>query len=365
MARYVEIDSLEAFDNAGAHATLVIQELDLTGRTAALLERGGDGLVLLGCRLDAAALAHVQATGGLVFPPMPALPFRPYRAALYTPDELMVGYRRGHRASFLTDTADAAIYNRYKSTGDCLVESLAQRLHDLSIDDAVAELIERRSVVGIMGGHGMKRTEPAYAEVVRLARALTRRGFFVVTGGGPGAMEAGNLGAWLAPHDDDRLERALGILAAAAKYTDDPWLDTAYEARNDEPGGDSLAIPTWFYGHEPTNLFAGHVAKYFSNSLREDGLLAISTHGVVFAPGSAGTVQEIFQDAAQNHYGTFDVVSPMVLLNRDYWTTARPVLPLLKALSAGRRYAERIALVDGWSEAVDRIAAWPPVPYGG
>ena len=35
------------------------------------------------------------------------------------------------------------------------------------------------------------------------------------------------------------------------------------------------------------------MAKYFSNSLREDGLLAIATHGVVYAPGSAGTTQDV------------------------------------------------------------------------
>ncbi len=52
------------------------------------------------------------------------------------------------------------------------------------------------------------------------------------------------------------------------------------------------------------------------------GLLAIATHGVVFAPGSAGTIQEIFQDAAQNHYASFGPPSPMMLLGVDYWTRA-------------------------------------------
>ena len=53
--------------------------------------------------------------------------------------------------------------------------------------------------------------------------------------------------------------------------------------------GPSLAVPTWFYGHEPSNLFASHIAKYFSNSIREDTLLAVALYGIVFAPGSAGT----------------------------------------------------------------------------
>ena len=93
-------------------------------------------------------------------------------------------------------------------------------------------------------------------------------------------------------------------------------------------GKENLAIPTWFYGHEPSNLFATAIAKYFSNSLREDGLLAISLHGIVFAPGSAGTRQEIFQDATQNHYGTFDYFSPMVFLDKDFYTNQTTLFPI-------------------------------------
>ena len=37
-----------------------------------------------------------------------------------------------------------------------------------------------------------------YANVVWLSYKLARKGFLVATGGGPGAMEAGNLGAYLA-----------------------------------------------------------------------------------------------------------------------------------------------------------------------
>ena len=40
-------------------------------------------------------------------------------------------------------------------------------------------------------------------------------------------------------------------------------------------------------------------------------------------------------DAAQNHYVTFGVVSPMVFLGTHYWTREKPVYPLLTALAAG------------------------------
>src|SRR5690606_38756 len=98
--------------------------------------------------------------------------------------------------------------------------------------------------------------------------------------------------------------------------------------------GESLAIPTWFYGHEPPTPLATSIAKYFSNSLREDGLLAVAADGVVFAPGRAGTIQEVFQDAAQNYYRVHhDRFSPMVFLDHEgCWTDTFPVGPILETL---------------------------------
>lgn len=98
--------------------------------------------------------------------------------------------------------------------------------------------------------------------------------------------------------------------------------------------GESLAVPTWFYGHEPPTPFATHIAKYFSNSLREDGLLAVAIDGVVFAPGWAGTMQEVFQEAAQNYYRVFhDRFSPMAFYDHGgCWTDTFPVGPLLQTL---------------------------------
>ena len=52
------------------------------------------------------------------------------------------------------------------------------------------------------------------------------------------------------------------------------------------PGGESLAIPSWVIAGEPISQFASHIAKYFSNSIREDGMLAVATAGIVFAPGA-------------------------------------------------------------------------------
>jgi len=123
----------------------------------------------------------------------------------------------------------------------------------------------------------------------------------------------------------------------------------------------SLGVPTWFYGHEPPNPFATHVAKYFENSVREEGLLAIATHGVIFAPGNAGTVQEIFQDACQNYYTTMGPASPMVLLGTRYWnpgsskpdsSDTKPVWPLLAQLGAEKGFGHLLRITDDLDEIV-------------
>ena len=285
----------------------------------------------------------------------------------------MGGYRRGRADTFTTQTLDSEIYhhyNRYRRQKQPtpIMETLAQRLHDHAIDDALSDLLhdgeEERRVVGVMGGHAMRRDDDNYRTVAHVSWRLARAGLFVATGGGPGAMEAANLGAWMSPWSEAELDEAVAMLRSAPTYDDPGWFDSAFMVRDRWlEGAESLAIPTWFYGHEPSNIFSTHLAKYFAKSLREDGLLALATWGIVFAPGSAGTIQEIFQDAAQNHYGTFRVVSPMVFLGERYWREERPVYPLLKQLAEGRKYASMLTISDDLDEIVAFVLAHPPEPF--
>jgi len=176
-------------------------------------------------------------------------------------------------------------------------------------------------------------------------------------------MEAANLGAWLAPHPDESLDEALDLLSAELDYARADAYLRAGQAVLDRftDGAESLAVPTWFYGHEPTNQFATHVAKYFANSIREDGLLAIATRGVVFSPGAAGTTQEVFQDATQNHYAVFGTASPMVFLDTTFWNETLPAEPLLRTLAGDRPYASLIGSVDTAAEAIAFLREHPTI----
>ncbi|MEO5921993.1 MAG: Rossmann fold nucleotide-binding protein [Pseudolysinimonas sp.] len=317
-----------------------------------------------------------------------APPFDHDRREVYSADELFAGFDPARPESF-GETRDFASFRWFVATGRGTPmdagEAVQRAVHDANVTFDLGGIIAGRRVVGVMGGHQLPRDSDDYRRVADLARDLARRGMLVCTGGGPGAMEASHLGATLSQHPDAALAEAIAVLSAVPRMPDllgilgpdgtpDPalvraageWFAPAWVASRAIAGSvASLSIPTWHYGHEPTTPFATHIAKLFQNSIREDGLLTIARQGIVFTRGSAGTLQEVFQDAQQNFYATHpDYFSPMVFLGRDYWTQAMPVGPLLDALFATaapevRAEAERLMLfTDDIVEAADHLDAF-------
>lgn len=354
--RIHELETLEAFDQAIADGLTGLgrwhlQSLDLTERAHVLSRIDVAGGVFLGCRFAAGDVAggevDVRRRGGLVFPTVPDVPVDPYRSSLYSPDDLYANLASGYAG-----TPDATAY-AWSLSDRTLDRTLAAALHDHAINDALEEFTEDRQLVGVLGGHQLGRDEPGYRAAAELGRALAGE-FTVATGGGPGAMEAANLGAWLANAPEEALVDALNVLAVAPAYTDvTAWAEAAFEVRRRWPAGtESLGIPTWFYGHEPPNALASSIAKYFSNATREDVLLKTCRNGLVFLPGAAGTVQEIFQAACANYYSEPDGVIPMILVGREHWTEQVAVWELLGCLAEGRSFAASLDLVDSPQEVL-------------
>lgn len=84
--------------------------------------------------------------------------------------------------------------------------------------------------------------------------------------------------------------------------------------------------------------------KMFENSLREEGLLAIAKGGIIYSPGSAGTIREIFQDLTQNHYETYGYASPMIFLGTKFRTEERPIYPLIRAMIDEKKLNQALSL---------------------
>ena len=363
------------------------KELEVTGNGCRF-----EHCLFMGCRFTKEMKAQIDGTN-LVFSHID-VPFNAFRNTLYTAETLYEGYELGNPDSY-KDCFDNKVYQHYLCMGKTATdvkETLARTLHDRAISDSVHELLsqyDERRIIGIMGGHGLLRTDKTYRKIVYISKQLTELGYLMVSGGGPGAMEATHLGAWMAGRTEDDVEQALKILSIAPSYKDREWLDTAMrvidsfrsegvqECRsvegltpNPSPKGEgsscnpsslishlssqsaSLGIPTWLYGHEPATPFATHIAKYFENAIREDSILTIAKGGIIYSPGSAGTMQEIFQDAVQNHYLSFGYASPMIFLGTDYWTKEIPVYPLLQQLMQNGRYKNLILSIGDEIEEI-------------
>ena len=361
-----DADALRSALDAGALEHVAVQSLDLAPFAHRLREVSVAGTIFMGCRAAPELFSSLMERGALVFPALPGVPYDQYPSGLYTVDALFADFDVDDPCTYC-NTLDARIYAHWQKTGGAAAssihETLARRLHDHAITDALDELVGGQKVVAIMGGHSMSRGSDSYRAVAEMSGELARRGYLMASGGGPGAMEATHLGVYFADRAGD-LDEALSMLAEAPKYDHRDWLSAAMRVRARFPNESirtSVGIPTWFYGHEPPNAFASHVAKYFANSVREEGLVTIATHGILFAPGKAGTVQEIFQDAAQNHYGTVEgKISPMALFGVDYWTQTYPVKALLDRLSNGRPYSEMMVVDDDPNRLVQFIVDNPP-----
>jgi predicted Rossmann-fold nucleotide-binding protein len=275
---------------------------------------------------------------------------KPAPGRLYNANDLLDGFNPWDPVGY-TLTWDFSIFRQFVLDGGPVPPSLAVRTvqanHDAVIADALRQFLKdvRRPLVGFMGGHSVLRDSSAYADIARLARDLAKQEFLLVTGGGPGVMEAAHLGVAFSRSPDDALDAAIKSISRVPDFPNldalfEPdgsvkagklkkiteardWLRVALEVRATAPAilPLSLAIPTWLYGAEPTMPFATHYAKYYQNSIREEALVNNSRAGIIYGQGGGGTMREIFQDVERNFYAPeVKDITPMIFFSAArYW----------------------------------------------
>src|ERR1700712_2455713 len=141
-------------------------------------------------------------------------------------------------------------------------------------------LAELGPAIGVFGSARTAPDDPFYAVGEQLGRALSEAGYAVITGGGPGAMEAANKGASQAGGTSVGLGIELPFEAGLNE-----WVDVGINFR-------------YFFARK--TMFV----KY--------------SQGFVVLPGGLGTLDELFE--ALTLVQTQKVTSfPLVLLGTDYW----------------------------------------------
>ncbi|ACQ81173.1 conserved hypothetical protein [Beutenbergia cavernae DSM 12333] len=134
--------------------------------------------------------------------------------------------------------------------------------------------------VSVFGSARIKAGEPEYELAEQVARELVRAGYAVITGGGPGLMEAANRGA----HEEGGTSVGLGIELPFEQGMNE-WVDLGVDFR-------------YFFARK--TMFV----KY--------------AEGFIVLPGGFGTFDELFE--AMTLVQTKKVRGfPIVLVGTDYW----------------------------------------------
>src|ERR1700747_988300 len=134
--------------------------------------------------------------------------------------------------------------------------------------------------VTVFGSARIQRDDPHYELAMKMGAAIARLGFTVMTGGGPGIMEAANRGA-------------------------------------KETGGRSVGCTIELPSEQPANAYLDRCVRLHYFFVRKT-LLVKYSYAFVVMPGGAGTLDELFE--ALTLIQTAQIKNfPIVIIAIDYW----------------------------------------------
>lgn len=205
-----------------------------------------------------------------------------------------------------------------EQAGHCseLRTRVGERVHnELLLAKKVLESLP--PAVSIYGGARVPTTDPFYRETVELARALSERGITVVSGGGPGIMQAANKGA-----REGGLGVSVGLnIVLPFEQVPNPWQDISLN-----------------FDH-----FSARKISFCKYSC-----------GFVVMPGGVGTLDELFEVLTLIQTGKMPEI-PVLLYGSDFWAGLVGWLRgtvLARGLVSEVDLNERIVVVDSVSQAM-------------
>jgi uncharacterized protein (TIGR00730 family) len=180
------------------------------------------------------------------------------------------------------------------------------------------EAVERIGgpAVSIFGSARVAEDHPAYVEAQDVARRLAEAGFAIVTGGGPGVMEAANRGA----REGGGLSVGFNIELPHEQHSN-PYLD---------------------------------IDVTFSHFYARKTMFVKAAEGFVIFPGGFGTFDELFESLTLIQTGKV-LHFPVVLFDSGYWS---PMLDWIRsrALAEEMVSPEDLELLHVTDDAEDAVA---------
>ncbi len=175
--------------------------------------------------------------------------------------------------------------NRDPHTLDELSEGLGKKNQRASriageFDRGLKFVKKYKKSVTIYGSARFKPNNPHYKDARALGFRLAKQGFAVITGGGPGIMEAGNRGAM-------------------------------------EAGGDSIGLNIELPREQVINPYVTDSLSFFYFFSRKT-TMSFSAEAYIFFPGGFGTLDEFFEIVTLIQTKKLHPI-PVILVGSDFW----------------------------------------------
>ncbi len=198
--------------------------------------------------------------------------------------------------------------------------------------DGIEHLTGLGPAVTVFGSARLPETDPYYQDSCRLGQLLAEAGLAVITGGGPGIMEAANRGAY-------------------------------------QQGGSSIGLNIELPHEQGANEYQT-ISMNFRYFFVRKMMFVKHTVGFAIYPGGFGTMDELFEALTLVQTKKVDKF-PIVLVGRDFWCGLLNWLhdTMLASGCISKEDLDLIQIVDSADEAakiiVDRHHAYPDLVGGG